>query len=517
MGRLAVRKERLAVGLDKPGIRREIPIPQEMTIMQERIAALCAMLAMAWAWAAAAGEQADQRLNVLFLVADDLNCDLHCYGHPQVQSPNIDRLARRGVLFERAYCQFPLCSPSRSSFLTGRRPNETHILTNSGRDAKTGRYNEHPHFRDYIPDTVTLPQLFRQHGYFVARVGKLYHYGVPGQIGTSGLDDPPSWDYVVNPAGRDKAEENKVFSLVPGSYGGTLSWLAADGTDAEQTDGLVATAAISLMQQYRDKPFFLAVGFYRPHTPYVAPKNYFGRYPPDQIRLPELSDDDRSRRPLAAYLSAKKEQETMTDQLRREAIQAYHASITFMDAQVGRVLDALERLGLEDKTIVVMTSDHGYHMYDHGLWQKMSLFENSARVPLIISAPGAKGNGRTTGSLAELVDLYPTLADLCGLPAPDYLDGTSLRPVLDDPSRSVKSAAFTQVQRRVNRQEFHGYSVRTERWRYTLWDDGRQGEQLYDMQQDPREWRNLAGDPRYASVIAELKPLVRQYAGWADQ
>src|SRR5262249_13373709 len=213
--------------------------------------------------------------NVLFLIADDLNCDLHCYGHPHVESPNIDRLAARGVRFERSYCQFPLCSPSRSSFLTGRRPNETKVLQNPAGARFASDYRPSSHFRETLPDTVTLPQLFRKQGYFVGRVGKLYHYGVPGQIGTDGLDDKASWEYVVNPAGRDKAEENRIFTLIPGSYGGTLSWWATDGVDAEHTDGLSATAAVSLLEQNRDKPFFLAVGFYRPHTPYVAPRKYF--------------------------------------------------------------------------------------------------------------------------------------------------------------------------------------------------------------------------------------------------
>jgi arylsulfatase A-like enzyme len=222
--------------------------------------------------------QPSRKMNVLFLVADDLNCDLRCYGHPQVKSPNIDRLAARGVRFEHAYCQFPLCSPSRSSFLTGRRPNATRIHSNPGAGQFSTDYRPTPHFREFIPDTITMPELFRKHGYQAARVGKLYHYGVPGQIGTSGLDDLASWNFFVNPAGRDKAEENKIFTLTPRSYGGTLSWLAAEGTDYEQTDGLAATSAISLMEEYKDQPFFLAVGFYRPHTPYVAPKKYFDMY-----------------------------------------------------------------------------------------------------------------------------------------------------------------------------------------------------------------------------------------------
>lgn len=448
------------------------------------------------------------RPNVLFLIADDLNADLGAYGHPQVQTPNIDRLARRGVTFERAYTQFPLCSPSRTSMLTGRRPDTTRVLANPRSGRVAADYTSSPHFREFIPDTVTLPQLFKQNGYVAARVGKLYHSGVPGQIGTSGLDDQPSWDYIVNPAGRDKAEEHKVFSVVPGSYGGALSWLAADGSDLEQTDGLVATAAIGLLEQYRDRPFFLAVGNFRPHTPYVAPKKYFELYPVERIALPALSADDRQRTPAPAYASARAEQDKMSDDLRRQAIQAYWASMSFMDAQVGRVLDALDRLGLADRTIVVFTSDHGYHLYDHGLWQKQSLYERSSRVPLIVSAPGKAGNGRRTGALSELVDLYPTLADLAGLPAPAYLEGASLAPVLADPARTVKDAAFTQVRR----GESHGYSVRTERWRYTAWDEGRQGEQLYDMSADPGETTNLASDPKWASTAAELRQRLREYA-----
>ena len=446
--------------------------------------------------------------NVLFLIADDLNGDLGAFGHPQVQTPNIDRLAQRGVTFERAYSQFPLCSPSRSSMLTGRRPDTTRVLTNPRSGRVAADYTSSPHFREFIPDTVTLPQLFKQHGYVAARVGKLYHYGVPGQIGTSGLDDPPSWDYIVNPAGRDKAEEHKVFSLVPGSYGGVLSWLAADGSDLEQTDGLIATAAIGLLEQYRDRPFFLAVGNFRPHTPYVSPRKYFERYPLERITLPGLSADDRQRTPAPAYASARAEQDKMSDDLRRQAIQAYWASISFMDAQVGRVLDALERLGLADRTLVVFTSDHGYHLYDHGLWQKQSLFERSARVPLIVAAPGKAGNGRTTRALAELVDLYPTLADLAGLPAPAYLEGVSLAPVVADPARTVKDAAFTQVRR----GELNGYAIRTDRWRFTTWDEGRQGEQLYDMAADPGETTNLASDPQWAATAAELRQRLRDYA-----
>lgn len=474
--------------------------------------ALAAVAVVALGSLSASAADAPSKPNVLFLIADDLNCDLHCYGHGAVKTPNIDRLAARGVLFERAYCQYPLCSPSRSSFMTGRRPNETRILTNPRAGRKPADYTASPHFREFIPDTVTMPQLFRQHEYYVARVGKLFHYGVPGQIGSSGLDDPPSWEHVVNPYGRDKIEESKVFTFTPGSYGGTLSWMAAEGTDEEQTDGIGATEAVKLLRQHdprrTGRPFFLAVGFYRPHTPYVAPKKYFDLYPLDSIPLPELSAADRAREPAAAYASAKKEQETMTDRQRHEAIQAYWASISFMDAQVGRIVAELDRLGLADHTVLVFTSDHGYHMYQHGLWQKMSLFENVAHIPLIIAAPRAKGNGHRTAALAELVDIYPTLADLCDLPAPEYLDGTSLVPVLNDPQTTVKDAAFTQVRR----GKFHGYSVRTDRWRYTLWDGGRKGDQLYDMQADPGERTNLAADPQHADTVARLRRRIAEYA-----
>lgn len=448
-----------------------------------------------------------KRPNVLFIVSDDLNCRLGCYGDAQVQTPNIDRLAKRGVVFERAYCQFPLCSPSRSSFLTGRRPNATRVLRNPGAAVNADSGRPAPHFRDAIPQTVTLPQLFRDNGYFVARVGKLYHYGVPAQIGTNGLDDPPSWAQVINPKGRDKLDEDQIFTLSPRNFGGTLSWLAAEGTDAEQTDGLTAAAAVDLINQHKQEPFFLAVGFFRPHTPYVAPKSYFEKYPTAEIKLAELSVEDRARKPAPAFASAKPEQDKLSDDVRRQAIQAYQASISFMDAQLGLVLDGLEKAGQADNTIIVFFSDHGYHLHDHGLWQKMSLFENSARVPLIIAAPGMASNGKKTQSLAELVDLYPTLADLAGLTPPDYLDGVSLRPVLNDATKSVKPAAYSQVRR----GNFDGYSVRTDRFRYTSWDEGRKGHQLHDMQADPQETQNLANQPEHADTIAQLKTLLERY------
>lgn len=444
---------------------------------------------------------AEAKKNVLFLISDDLNCDLGCYGAAEMKTPNIDKLAQRGIRFERAYCQFPLCSPSRSSFLTGRRPNTTGVLANPGAKSPVS-----PHFRETIAETVTLPQLFKKNGWFSARVGKLYHYGVPIDIGTSSLDDFQSWDLCINPRGLDREIHSQIITLTPAQFGGTLSWLAAPGDDREHTDGIGATEAVRLLERFkqRNESFFLAVGFYRPHTPYVAPKKWFDLYPLDKISLPALSDDDRSRTPAPAYRSAKKDQDDITDDQRKQAIQAYHASTSFMDAQVGIVVDALERLGLAKDTVIVFTSDHGYHLADHGLWQKQSLFERSTRVPLIIATPGGKNAGQAASGLAELVDLYPTLAELCGLEAPKYLEGTSLVPALSDPAAKVKPAAFSQVRR----GNFDGYAVRTERWRYIEWDGGAKGVQLYDEQADPSESKNLAADPAHAATVAELKALV---------
>ncbi len=461
-------------------------------------ALLAAVSLIAVTFVAPRSAAAAEKLNVLLIASDDLNMRMSCYGDPLVQTPNLTRLAQRGMRFDRAYCQYPLCNPSRSSFLTGLRPDTTGVLDNQVQ------------FRKNVPDVVTLPELFRKHGYFVARVGKLYHYGVPAGIGTSGLDDPQSWQEVVNPRGRDRDDEDKIFTIGKDrSFGATLSWLAADGTDAEQTDGRGADAAIKLMEQHASEPFFLAVGFYRPHTPYVAPKSYFGLYPTDKIMLPREPADDRDDLPAAA-ITVKVPNYNLSEELQRQATQAYFASITFMDAQVGRVLDTLDRLGLADKTVVVFLSDHGYHLGEHGMWQKMTLFENSARVPLIISATGMKAAGQSCQRLAELVDVYPTVADVCGLPAPANLAGRSLRPQLNDPQQPSKPAAFTQLRRGAAADSVVGRSVRTDRWRYTEWDQGRQGSELYDHTNDPRELTNLAKNEQHAETVKELSALLKQ-------
>lgn len=488
--------------------------------MTPRLFALLFVVAMPLSAANLRSASAADKLNVLYIASDDLCNRLGTYGDPLVKTPNLDKLAAKGIRFDRAYCQFPLCNPSRASFLTGLRPDHTTV------------YNNSRHFREQVPDAQTLPQTFQKAGYYVARVGKLYHYGVPTQIGTDGFDDKPSWMKTVNPKGRDKTDEAQITTLTPGQYGGTLSWMAAEGTDEEQTDGLIAAEVVKLLEEKQNESFFLACGFFRPHTPYVAPKKWFDLYPLENCTPVDLPSNYREGLPAGAFGSHKKEQDAMTDRQRREAIQAYYASISFMDAQVGKLLDALDRLKLSDKTIVVFHSDHGYHLSEHGLWQKMSIWENSARVPLIVYAPQAKGSGKPCGRTVELVDLHATLADICGIAAPKT-DGDSLKPLLDDPNAAWSHAAYTQVTRggaisqltpgspvpppqsqaQSKGRGFQGRSVRTERFRYIEWDFGREGAQLYDYQTDPQEQKNLAADPALAATVKELSALLKANYG----
>ena len=442
------------------------------------------------------------RPNVLFLICDDLNCDIGCYGHPLVKTPNIDRLAARGVRFEHAYCQYPLCGPSRASFMTGLYPDQTLIHRNS------------VYIREHVPDVNTMSQMFRDARYTAARIGKIYHYNVPKHIGTSGHDDPYSWDYTINPEGRDVHEEDKIFSLVPGSFGGTLSWLAADGTDEEQTDGIAANEASNAIKRHAESgdSFFLAVGLYRPHTPFVAPKKYFAMYPRQQIKVPTIPAGYLDTIPAGARTSVtrKKQREKLVDGLAQQAIQAYYASITFADAQLGKILQTLDETGLTENTIVVFTSDHGYHMGEHGHYQKTTLFENAAHVPLVFAGPGVEAIGRTAETPAEMVDFYPTLAELAGLEKPEFLSGVSLLPALQDASARPRESALTQYS--------NGYSIRTLRYRYTEWgDDGKGGSELYDHQSDPAEMHNLAGAVDQAIVVKRLSGILHARITQAKQ
>ena len=379
--------------------------------------------------------------------------------------------------------------------MTGLYPDQTKIRGNS------------IHLRQTLPNVQTMSQLFRRNGYFATRIGKIYHYNVPKHIGTGGHDDPYSWDRTINPSGRDKDEEHLIFSLTPGSFGATLSWLAAEGEDREQTDGIAADEAIHLLEQYgkSQKRFYLAVGLYRPHTPYVAPKKYFDMYPASDIIVPDVPEGylDTIPKPARTSVTRRKVERNLKPEIAREAIRAYYASISFADAQLGHILDALNANGLSDNTIVVFTSDHGYHMGEHGSYQKTTLFENATRVPLVIAGPGVTSTGQATDAPAEMVDFYPTLAELAGLQGPDYLSGVSLVPALRDPSARPRSAALTQYS--------NGYSLRTERYRYTEWGtNASAGRELYDHLNDPAEMHNLASQSQHAGTMTKLSKVLRE-------
>lgn len=441
---------------------------------------------------------AGPKKNVLLIIADDLTTTaLGCYGSPIARTPNVDALAAKGVRFDRAYCQFPLCNPSRCSFMTGRRPDTTRV------------YDNGVNFRKNLPpDVHTIPQHFRKAGgYFVARVGKIYHYGVPAQIGTNGMDDGASWDQVINPKGRDKDEEKDVinFTGAPGQLGAALCWLQTAGTGDDHTDGKIADETIKLIEKHKDGPFFIACGFFRPHVPCVASENYFAQYPLDKITVPHDPIDHPSQAPPIA-LAVKKPNYGLDEDKLKVFTRAYYASTSLMDAQTGRLLAALDRLKLADNTVVVFISDHGWCLGEHGQWQKQLLFEESARVALTIYDPASKGNGKVSTRPVELVDLYPTLSDLCGLPAPAGAEGKTLRPFLDDPQAPCDKPAFTQTIREGGK--VMGRSVRTQRWRYTEWGAGRRGVELYDHDADPKEYTNLAADPKHAGTVAELSKLL---------
>lgn len=449
-----------------------------------------------------------EKPNVLFISVDDLTDTLGCYGDPVAKTPHIDRLASTGVRFDRAYNQIPLCNPARASLMTGLRPDQIKV------------YDLDRHFRDELPDVVTLPQRFLSAGYFTARVGKIYHYDVPAAIGTDGFDDPPSWRKTVNPRGRDKDDEALIFNAEPNrKISASLSWLAAGGTDEEQTDGMIASEAIRLMREKRDEPFFLGVGFFRPHTPFVAPKPYFDLYPVSEMRLPYSPADDRDDIPAPAFAHNNPiSHYGLREPVLLEALQAYYACVSFVDAQVGRLVAALDELGLAENTIVVFWSDHGYHLGEHGgVWQKRTLFEEAARTPLIIRVPGAAGNGQDCPRVVEMVDLYPTLTDAAGLGIDDGLAGQSLLPLLGDPVAIRDSHAVTQILRPADERlatPVMGCSIRTERWRYTEWAEGASGRELYDHASDPMEFHNLATDPEPENllVIERLQRLLRARA-----
>ena len=435
-----------------------------------------------------------KRPNVLFIIADDLNCDLGCYGNPAIQSPNIDRLAKSGVRFDRAYVQYPICNPSRASFLTGLRPTTTKVLDNNAQ------------FRATLPDTVTLPELFRNNGYESVGLGKVFHRGLSPDNPRPEMDDPRSFDSVFYGSATTLGNSGEGRNLT----GGALEWcrwLAANGGDSEQADGQTTERAIELLKAQRDKPLFLALGFYRPHDPFQSPKRYFDLYDPAKLELPKSPANyelpNRFSLPGGAFRRAF---DRFTDRDRREFLHAYYAGVSFVDAQLGKLLAALDDAKLTDDTIIVFVGDHGYELGARDWWNKGTLFERSCRTPLIVRAPGAKGNGQSTQAIAEFIDIYPTLADLCHLSGvPKTLEGKSFRAVLADPTTAHKSAALTVCAR----GKILGRSVRTTRYRYTEWGDTGVAE-LYDHAADPGEWVNLADKPELRATRAELAATLRR-------
>jgi iduronate 2-sulfatase len=432
------------------------------------------------------------RLNVLLIIADDLRPEISCYGGP-VATPNIDRLAARGMRFERAYCQYPVCNPSRTSFLTGLRPDTTRVLGNS------------QYFRKTLPDVVTMPQRFRQAGYTTISLGKVFHRGQTMEDLKPEMDDPASWNeskYFQATATGNRGEGRNLT----GGKLGWCRWLAAEGDDEDQPDGMIAREAVKALETHRDGPLFLAVGFHKPHDPFISPKRFFDAYSLEKLKL-YTDPADRSPDvkhalgggPFAEAFGA------FGDAERREFMRAYYAGTAFTDVQIGKVLDALDRLQLADRTVVVFLGDHGYHLGEHGWWNKNTLFELSARAPLIIATPNGAGAGKTCKRIVEFLDLFPTIADLTGVEPPAGLQGKSLRPLLQNPSADWDRAAYTQVQR----GGIAGRSVRSDRWRYTEWDDGAAGVELYDHDADAGEYHNLASDPAHADVLAKMKAIVR--------
>jgi uncharacterized sulfatase len=447
------------------------------------IGAGAGMLSMSQSLAAEASGRAK---NVLFIAVDDLNHSLGCYGHSVVKSPNIDRLAARGIRFDRAYCQFPVCNPSRTSLLTGLRPDTTGVLNNDIA------------FRSKLPDVVTLPQLFRENGYFTARAGKIFH-------ARTDTDDPKGWDSKFDPKGTSRGKKGRGRNLTGGSVK-WCRWLAAEGDDEDQPDGQIAAEAIDLLEEHRDGPFFIAVGFHKPHDPFVAPKRYFDLYRPEQMELIRDPADRSPVHPQSIGSGWKKDFDRFTDRERREFMHAYYAGISFIDAQLGKLMATMDRLNLWRNTTVVFFSDHGYQLGNHGWWNKNTLYEPSARAPMIVVTPEMTKGGTACSRIVEFVDIYPTLADRHGLPAPGNLAGTSFKPLLRNPNLPWKKAAFTQVQRGATA----GHSVRTHRWRYMEWDHGKQGAELYDHDNDPGEYYNLAGKPEHARTVEKLKKMLRQ-------
>jgi iduronate 2-sulfatase len=457
----------------------------------------------------AADAPASRKPNVLFVVFDDLDTKLRCYGDTFAKTPNFDRLAARGMVFERAYCQQPICNPSRASFMTGRRPNTLRL------------WSIPTHFRELHPDMVTMPQWFMQHGYFAQGIGKIYHNWAQKIQG-----DPASWS-VPQLMHWDRHDTEKPVlpagAPLPPNLASDPHCECRDVPDEACFDGRIANLAIDALSDLarKQQPFFLAVGFWKPHDPFNAPKRYWDLYQRDQVPAIAPADRPKNAPDLAFHINHEfmgqpPKNRTLDEAAKQELRHGYYAAISYADAQLGKVLDELDRLDLAKNTMVVAIGDNGLQVGEHTSWGKMTLFDLDARLPLIIAAPTVAKSGVKTKSIAELIDVYPTLVELCGLPRPDGLDGTSLLPVLKDPAATVKTAALSQHPRPAlywsggpkALPQVMGYALKTDRWSYHEWRDFKTGQvvaqELYDEQADPLETVNLVGAVEAAAHIPAL-------------
>ncbi len=463
-----------------------------------------------------------EKPNILLIISDDLNTRIGPYIDIENHTPNLSRLAEEGVKFNRAYCQYPLCGPSRASFMSGLYPETNGVLKNQSMvgsyRSKTPSLSDHP----------SMAGFFREQGYYTARVSKIFHMGVPGGIerGEAGDDDPDSWDYSYNVLGPETLSKGKLELLSPADhhYGGSfVRMILKDGTESTQTDYMATSQAIAVMENRAGQtapnarnlikiksqsPFFLAVGLVRPHVPLIAPENCFEPYPEDEMQIPDITINDDV--PESALKNRNGNRWKMNDTQKKQTISAYMASVRFMDQQVGRLTAALERLNLKDNTIVVFISDHGYNLGEHDCWSKVSLWEGSVRVPMIISYPDNKNkHGTSCETITELIDLYPTLSELCGLSdqQPKILQGKSRAGYIKDGLPiEQKSVAYTVS------YGGNAASIRTEDWRYTRWSDSEfKNEELYSHVKDPEEFNNLAYKPKYQNKLVEMRKLLESY------
>jgi iduronate 2-sulfatase len=436
------------------------------------------------------------RRNVLFIISDDLTATaLSCYGNTICRTPNIDRLAATGTRFTRAFCQGTYCGPSRASFLSGYYPHATGVM---------GYTSPRP----AIGDRATWPEHFKNAGYYTARVSKIYHMGIPGGIeeGSDGADDAASWTERFNSRGPEwkapgigETLERNPDGKKPVVGGNTFVVVEADGDDLVHSDGKTAAKAVELIEKHSGEPFFLAVGFVRPHVPFVAPRKYFEPLLPyDKLPLPPKIDGDWDDipKPGINYKTSRNMQMDLRRQ--KKAVGGYYAAVSYMDAQVGKVLDALKRSGQEDNTIVIFTSDHGYHLGEHDFWAKVSLRDESAMVPLVIRMPGKQP--AVCDSLVELLDLYPTIASLCGLEVPARLQGKNLAALLDHPAERVRHAAFSVA------PSSKGLLLREDDWAYIQYgEDASKGVELFDMVRDPKQYTNLADKPEHRATVERFQ------------